>query len=696
MVKDQRIKNYHDLVKDLDSERYTILFSINQFEKIDEVITWLKNELNKKFTSKETDPKILFEKATNGYTIFDLLIEGDIFYCSIFESEKLIPENCENLQKTNPLTIVVNQLYNTIWDINNSSEFLSLKIYFELKKHIEQLLGKSTASDTRYQTFSDWLKIYHITHGMCDFYVSWVSNIDKKLIANNIDELLFIDPSDDLHELAEIIGHLNERENVSKNYKNKLTKHANKSNWEFIKEATDGSSLLSFNDDLSLKENLLLRFDIKSWLLWIDNLRLPILQDHAFFSIQDLSTIEQIIALILEKEIKFKTASQYLLLIALKNYYELLKKTTLNLFDLKEGQWHYDDNIVKQKIIDESTILFDSWVTSELEASCIRVFQLIFKDKPISESEYLNEIFEWINTYSKQRYIDNKYSEPSLKTLKTINDAFEDLLIQDSSIKIRFTKEITVAKINWQIFEKLIALFHSDETDSVFGDFLYDKYVQYIESENFNWNTQISYNDIIINQACDLSYLMTKLPDTMERWNSLFYQFKCWSEGWLSANNYDYKVRRKETYILMVGACLSYSYYHQEKKKVAKKVFDEILEIVLGQYRVASTHNLDNYEIIIKFLSHTLSKFSPIDADSFTRLIDEKCDDLELFLIVAYEITFFIQKGTLKLNDISIRIIKNQIDKNFWKIECRYSDGALKPKFNYFLNLKNEVLKNIL
>ncbi|TDO96072.1 hypothetical protein [Flavobacterium sp. 245] len=695
MIRDQRIKNYHDLLHDLENERDKSLFSKHQYAKINEVINFLKNELEKKITSKESDPKILFEKSIDGCIISDLLTQGDDFYCLVFESEKLIEESNQDLQKSNPLTIAVNELYNSIWDMSNSSESSVLAVYGKLKKRIEQLLAKAIASESHYCTFTDWIKIIDSTDGMWGSYNEWISNIAPKLIANNIDELLFIAPSLQLHELAESAGHLNEKEKVSKAYENRLTTVADKSDWEFIKTVTDQSGLFLLNEDLRLKEDLLLRFELKSWLLWVDNLKWPILQDNAFYSIQDLVSMEEVIALLLQKDVKFNTKSEYLLLIALQNYYRLIEKITLNLYDLKEGQWHYNDTIIKQTIVDASINAFDKWITLELEESCKRLFELIFEGKPVSESKKFTGVFEWINSYSKQQYGNNKYSELRLKFLNVLNESFEKLLIQDSGIKIKFTKEITIEKINWQVFEKLIKVFENEKSDSLFGDFLYEKYAQYIESDNFTWNIELLYNDVFINQAYHLSYLMTKLPDTMKRWSGLFKQFKCWSEGWDTANNYDYKARRKEIFVLMAGVCLSYSYYQQKNSKKAKEVFDEISEIVISQYRTASSYHSVDYKVVMKLLAHVLGHFSPADADSFVALLDKKCDDIQFFLAVVYEITVFIPKETLTLDALSKRLIKDQIDKNFWKIEYGNSEFALKGKLAEFSNLKNEVLKNI-
>ena len=125
-----------------------------------------------------------------------------------------------------------------------------------------------------------------------------------------------------------------------------------------------------------------------------------------------------------------------------------------------------------------------------------------------------------------------------------------------------------------------------------------------------------------------------------------------------------------------------------------QKAFNDVLEIVLSQYRSTSSHSND-YEVILRFLSHTIAQFSPVDVDSFIKLIDEKCDDLETFLVVAYEIILLIEKVSLKLSLASVSIIKSQIDINFWGIENRYSDYAMKHRLDYFSTIKKEILNAI-
>lgn len=695
MLKDNRIKNNHDLVRDIENKSYLDLFSKHQFTRINKVINWLNIEFHKRFTGRVSDRKISFEDSIGGNEIFNVISEGDIFYCSVFDSENLLQENYRDLEKPNPLSMGIEKVYNSIWGFDNLSASGTLVIYIELEKYLEHLLGMSIAVDARYKTFSDWLKISSITHGMWSFYEGWTSDIDKKLILDNISDLLDIGTSVQLHNLSEAVGYSNKKEDVSEAYENKLRMSADKSEWQYVKELTHDSGLFFLNDDLSLKERLLLRLEISHWLKWMDSLKWPILQDHVFSSIEDLAVLEHVIEILLRDEIKLKSNLLHLLLIALKNYYELIEKITFNLFSLKEGEWSYHDDKIKQQIIDSSQLSLDNWIQTELEASCDRIFHFIFKGEPVSSSENFIGVFEWINSYSQQSKQNVRPPEPGLMTLKIFTEVFEKFLVADSAVKINIDRYFKVEKLNWQIFERLVFLFQSDESDSVFRDSVYDKYVKYLNAETFNWNSGLEYADVFINQAFNLAYVITKSPEPFSKWNILFNEFRLWNEGWSTSNLYDQKARSKEIYLLLVGACLSYSFYYEGEDKLAKDIFEEVLKKVISQYRVSISHNSPLYEFVLRFMTHTVAKFTPQNADDFIKMLNDKCDDIELFLILVSEITNSIDKSDLCIGAASISLIKDRINKEFWNAECRYAHSGLKYKLNYFLNLKMQVLKNL-
>lgn len=695
-MKDQRLKNIHELVQDLDNERYRLLFSSHPFQLQNLLIEWLANHLYTKVQGSDNFAQIPFSSLTGQNDFFDALKRGDLFYCTWFSFEKMIPDESKEFAKSNPLTRVINKIYNSIWEISSESESNSLAIYWELEKYFENLLGVHVAKDSKYSRFDEWLKISHASSGMWTFYESWTLQIGISEIERNIDQLVFITPSK-LHELVDMLEfrRIKERADVSLNYEKKIQSLSAKSDWEFIREATDKSDMISLNDDLILRKDLLLRVDIKSWLLWLDNLNWPIVQDHAFGSVQELHKMEQLIELIVKQEIQLKTKSQHLLLIALKNYFELVEKITDNLYHIKQGQWDHYNKEQRQNIINEALTSYDKWTNSDLTASCLKVFELIFANQTLSQSEYFIGIFEWITSYSKEQYLSIRHSEPGLKTLKEINESFENILIKDSKSISRILNEVKIEKINWQILEKLFTLIQSNQTDVRSLDAIYNKYIDYLNSEHFTWNLQDGYNDVVINQAYNLSCVIAKLLNPLSIWLNLQNQFKRQHEGWIVDYKDGHNSGKKEIYVLMVGTGLAYSYYDQGKIVEGEEIFSEVLKITLSQYRISSSLTSKDYWIVLRFLAHTISHFSPKDIDSFIEVMEKNCDDLELFLILTSEIVLHIERSSLELSQASISIIENQISENFWKIEMKYGEFVVKHMLEYFSALKHQVFASL-
>lgn len=91
-------------------------------------------------------------------------------------------------------------------------------------------------------------------------------------------------------------------------------------------------------------------------------------------------------------------------------------------------------------------------------------------------------------------------------------------------------------------------------------------------------------------------------------------------------------------YHLFFFVCLSYSYYKDKKQTEADLIFENILNILLSQYRVSSTHKLTDYTIPFRFLSHTKAYYSSHEIDDFIAKLNIKLDDIEDLLTSFYEI----------------------------------------------------------
>jgi len=552
MKEDNRLKDINKIQNEKFAQKFSDYFYQNPLSQINVIIEWLCNQLKLRIKEKSTpQKKVLFNELNLSSNIINIIQTGDDFYSSILNTEEWIPKSSANLINKNPFTYSLARLYNEIWEIQNEYKSTELSIYNALQKYLIELMGESVAHDSEYNTIEVWENIYNKTYSLDGFYNKWLNNIDVNLIISNINDLIHIPSKSQLHDLGLFMDYIREKEKYTQAYLEKLENLESKSDWEFIRESTKGSDLLSFEDNLYLKENLILRTNLRNWLRWVDNLKFPVLQDHAFYSIKNLDSFREIISLILSEKSNLKTKSEKLLLIALKKWLKLLKNITSNLFYLKAGEWrgNYPEMEEKEGIIKQAEVDYADWTNKLLEDQSTAVFKLIFKTTPLSDSIYFQGVFEWINSYTRQNYLNKKYPEPDLKTLEIVKGKFQSLLNADAQNKNTIIDSIEQAKLSWQFLESFLEIFTNEENDNSFKEKLFLKYISFIESLNFKWNTSNEYNDEVLNQAYYFSYIISKRGNVWETWEKLYQEYKCWHEGW----NYNvFSSKRSEEQILKI------------------------------------------------------------------------------------------------------------------------------------------------
>ncbi|MEP1891831.1 MAG: hypothetical protein ABJJ14_09180, partial [Cyclobacteriaceae bacterium] len=339
--KDPRLKDNHIILNEKIIEPYGKLFSDNSFSDMERVAIWLKEQL-KQIVRSEQSTKILFEEINLPDEVHKGIEQGNEFYSTLFDQDEWIPEKSGDLKINNPFSFAIERIYNTLYEIQNISRSPELTIYAELQKHIETVLGEIVARDESLNNVQAWLKLDSATEELGGFYQAWVQGIEISKLLRAVNDLIFIPTGSRLHDLATSMDYRGNQEKWSIDYEHKLSTLNKKSDWEYIRRATKGSDLFSFEDTLRHKQNLVFRCGINFWVQWLDNLKWPTLQDHAFLFIERIDLYEQILQIIVNEKSPPKTKPNHLLLIVLKNYYKCLEKISMTLFHLKEGKWNYD------------------------------------------------------------------------------------------------------------------------------------------------------------------------------------------------------------------------------------------------------------------------------------------------------------------------------------------------------------------
>ena len=694
MKEDNRLKDINRIQNEKYAQRISDFLCQNPLSQINVIIEWLSNQLKLRIKENGTPQnKMLFNDLKLSPVILNIIQEGDDFYSSLLNIEEWISKDSTDLINEKPFTYSLTRVYNQIWGIQNEHKSVELSIYNALQKHLFELVGKSVAHDSEYNTIDIWENIYITTYSFDGFYNKWLNNIDVNLIKSNLSNLIHIPSKTQLHDLASFMDYRKEKGKYTHAYLEKLEKLESKSDWEFIRESTRDSDLLSFEDNLYFKENLILRTSLNNWIKWVDNLEFPVLQDHAFYSIKNLDSFREIISLILLEKSNLKTESKKLLLITLKKWFWLLENITSNLFYLKGGEWsrNYPKMEGKEDIIKQAENDYTDWTNKLLEEQCTTIFELIFKTTPVSDSIYFQGVFEWINSYTKQNYLNKKYPEPDLKTLEIVTGKFQSLLCADIQNKNTIIDCIEQTNLSWQFLESFLGIFMTDESDEQFKEKLLLKYLSFLESPNFKWNISNEYNNETLDKAYYFAYVISKQSNPFETWEKLYQEYKCWHEGW-NYNVFSSKNKTNiENYLLTVGVCLSYTFYKNNEQIEAKSTFEKILNILFSQYRVSSKYKLMAYTVPLRFLSHTKAYFCSQEIDDFATQLSIKLDDIEDLLPLYYEICIVLKEQQRKLNETTKGLILSQITNDFWMLEIRYKENTLKNRHLYFSELKKEI-----
>ncbi|MEM6844623.1 MAG: hypothetical protein AAF632_20570 [Bacteroidota bacterium] len=693
MEKDERLKNSSDYEKEIIDNQYKSLFAKNPFSRNETLIIWLGGQLKEHISRGGNDDQIRFEDLSFTPEMSTALKEGNSFYTELFDQDDWVPEGATDKRSKTPFSDAIERLYNNLWHLPNDETRNELTIYSELEHYIEAELGKYVAKESSLNNLEGWNSIQYTTDGLWDFYKSWTVSIDKSIILSLEHDLIDIEPDTPLHELVSLMERRHDKEAASSNYAAKLVKLKDESHWVYVRESTSDSDYITLHDHHGLRGELLLRIGLEPWLKWVDGLQLPIVQDHTFFFTRRVDWLEQSISLIVNEEVSLKTSREHLLLIALKNYGNLIINISDNLSHLKEGEWNYRENEEAQNIIDKAQQQYKDWVGHELKDSCNQIFNAIFGLEPISESRYFKGVFEWINSLSKENYSGKQKPKPSLDCLTILNEEFQQKLNLDTANKVTIAHCLPMKKMSWQVFEKLVRILEHDKSDAAFRQVLYDTYLSYLKSNHFRW--KMSFEDLFINQACSFSYVIQQLTNPLNTWASVFVNFRYLHEGWLASADSGHEAKSKEAFVLMAGACLSYSYYKEGDSINGQSVFAQVLGNTITQYRNDFSISKIGYQIVLQLLAHTLGKFDYSKADAFAQSIVDKIDSEEAFLVILHTLTVELSSHSRSLSSAIKTNIEQRTNIRFWILEERYKKGIdSKAKLKYYSELQDAILAN--
>ena len=600
------------------------------FEGIGAIAQWLEKLLCQ--CTKDETVSQDFESAVTE-NINEILLKGDNYYHQLFQKNGIINEHNADNEVANPFTLAVKKIYETLFLENSSNSGEGLLVYRELRLEIERKFGLLLAGNKSLQAYENWVYLSQkLDNGEYELYRAWIKNIPvESLLAEK--EKFSVVKNTELHDLAHLHSFRRTNKADAKNYISHLSKISTKSAVDFINEATRGSDLLMLNEAANFQLQLVLRLPASDFVLFIDSLKYPNLQDHAFFTITDFEKYPEIIKEILNNT-NLKTPKEHLLLISLENYYDFICRTVTDLYSLSQSS-HYDiDSALTKQLKGEALLIYRKWIDEYISASFNKILNELFAGKGHRESKYFLLLFEWLNSHNKL-HLTHPSNEGKALVIDLLNDLFLKRIGKDKAERHFLIEN---QPVNYEALKKLVTLLDENKEDLVFRDKLNTIYCDFIPADKFSWYATGNVNfEEAINNAYYFSQVLCSYDDAVNKWIELFEKYKPNHEGWAFTFP-DYKVYQREAFLLTAGIGMAY-YKFTDGKSDAIAILLAVINRFFQQFRSCSKHHSVDYVTPLKFAAITTGKYMPQEAEYFLRIVDSKFDGLKYLLIATAELT---------------------------------------------------------
>lgn len=203
-----------------------------------------------------------------------------------------------------------------------------------------------------------------------------------------------------LADAARLYFGFKDNSKAAKNYITNLKKIEKKSAFAFIKDATHHSDELHLKRTTTLYKRLAKRLGVTDFLLFVDNLKYPILQANAFLFISDITAYNELVKLICTN-LKLRTSKTRLLLILLEEYFDFISRTCNDLHGFIKQSQSYRQTSERNALRRQAKVEYKRSIEQLIPKSFDALLDLIFPPAALASSSYFLPFFEWINSHTK-------------------------------------------------------------------------------------------------------------------------------------------------------------------------------------------------------------------------------------------------------------------------------------------------------
>lgn len=508
---------------------------------------------------------------------------------------------------SNLFTIPFKKVLDKIFKRDGLNDLKDL-ILEHVENWIEGKLAEAISEDERFKGPGTLIKVLSKNELLDNFYWPLVNSIPQIWVNENIEEWTSInEPPENL------LDHIR---TFDKEYFQAYQQILNKeypNSWEKFYETTRFSDHGMLNENISFKSSVILKNDIDAFILLLDNLNLPILQNMLFsygMSVNQIISIAE--HLIKASDIKSeKTLLAYILLEGLVHSIGHTDEKLATYLDdnFIESMSHHQKN---EHLISLGKMAADAW-QAERKSSIQNILKLLKQILSISEIEkwvfrHVTQDGKSVRDSQHNSLVDNIRNE--FKILITpllpkdqsdfIADGFSlqkfDFLINDSGLT--FSNEDIEALLSH--LKKLI-----EQTDFFWPNNFKSPYWKYLNA--FGILLSLTIRPVDYAKEFIAEYLIVK-------------------EGWL-AKYIDGNASYKETFVLCGSILLLEHDEAFSSESERQHYFKFILSLIIKQMRFTN-HDLGNYMIPMVLLQLIAEQFLESEKEYFYEQTFSQLDDI--------------------------------------------------------------------
>lgn len=551
--------------------------------------------------------------------------------------------------------------------------------YEELLKYLTMRFAVTVAKDPDLQSLEDWNRIAANIELVYDFWFEWLDNIPLESIQDQKEILLLLS----VEFLKTCIGSYSYRSNnisFAEQYEAIVNEFGDKSSIEFVHEATRNWDTFAPSNEWNLRFYLCRRLGKNTNTLFLDNCRYPIVQKIGLYRMrQPLELLEFLRFIVWDTNTEFMSDREHLFIMGINTLFSLMHDVSFNL-------WARNDIEIEDQA---ATDRYTSWLEKDLPDLIVEIKDIVVAGDEHISNVYFNLFFSQSAALTALGRTGRRLVRPAKDLRDTISNVIAEHLANPAFDRKAFLDQFQ--NLNWNSLEFLVKAAELRLQDSIFKkSILSDFYQKFLTGSNFSWDKSGRQPETNF-KANIIGWLISSQENPDEIVEEWINEFKNPKEGW-AFHRPAFEEQCREVFVLAVGAYVAQYHYIKGDITNAQNMINSVITDSINSSRFSETES--DFVSPLILCGIILSTYENNAIPEFVERLVMRMDDLEHILPILHQTMVNSNVENIILSDgMKSRIIE-LIEEEFFVIEARYSDHALKDHLIHFLKLKEGILNS--